>query len=61
VVVEDAVQEVRARMLADVSDEDLAATVRTFAAFEAALDAAAGQGADAPPCPSSTDGRCCSR
>jgi MarR family transcriptional regulator for hemolysin len=44
-VVEDAVQEVRARMLTGVSDEDLAATLRTFAAFEAALDAAAGQGA----------------
>lgn len=45
VVVEDAVQEVRAKLLANVSDDDLAATLRTFAAFEAALDAAAGQGA----------------
>ncbi len=43
-VVEDAVQVVRAQMLTNVSDEDLAATLRTFAAFEAALDAAAGQG-----------------
>jgi MarR family transcriptional regulator for hemolysin len=41
VVVEDAVQELRTRLLATVSPEDLAATVRTFAAFEAALDAAA--------------------
>lgn len=46
VEVENAVQGLRARMLAEVSDEDLAATLRTFAAFEAALDAAAGQGAD---------------
>lgn len=42
--VEDAVQVVRAQMLAGVDDADLAATLRTFAAFEAALDAAAGQG-----------------
>jgi MarR family transcriptional regulator for hemolysin len=41
VVVEDAIQELRIRFLAKVSDEDLAATVRTFAAFEAALEAAA--------------------
>ena len=41
VVVEDAIQELRVRFLANVSDEDLAATVRTFAAFEAALEAAA--------------------
>ncbi|EJL27522.1 transcriptional regulator [Caulobacter sp. AP07] len=40
-VVEDAVQEVRARLLAGVGDADLAATVRTFAIFEAALEAAA--------------------
>ncbi|NQE62646.1 MarR family winged helix-turn-helix transcriptional regulator [Caulobacter sp. RHG1] len=43
-VVEDAVQVVRAQMLIQVSDADLAATLRTFAAFEAALDVAAGQG-----------------
>jgi MarR family transcriptional regulator for hemolysin len=43
-VVEDAVQEIRSRMLTGVSDDDLAATLRTFAAFEAALDLAAGQG-----------------
>ena len=43
-VVEDAVQVVRAQMLAGVSNLDLQAAVRTFAAFEAALDAAAGQG-----------------
>ena len=42
--VEDAVQVVRAQMLAQVSDADLSAALRTFAAFEAALDAAAGQG-----------------
>ena len=42
--VEGAIQVVRAQMLALVSDADLAATLRTFAAFEAALDAAAGQG-----------------
>jgi MarR family transcriptional regulator for hemolysin len=40
VIVEDAVQEVRTRLLARVSDQDLAATVRTFAIFEAALEAA---------------------
>ncbi len=39
VVVEDAVQDVRTRLLAEVSAEDLAATVRTFAVFEAALEA----------------------
>lgn len=43
-VVEDAVQVVRAQMLANVGDDDLAAAIRTFVAFEAALDAAAGQG-----------------
>ncbi len=43
-VVEEAVQEVRTRMLVDVRDDDLQAAVRTFAAFEAALEAAAGQG-----------------
>lgn len=42
--VEDAIQIVRAQMLAQVSDADLSATLRTFAAFETALDAAAGQG-----------------
>lgn len=42
--VEDAVQVVRAQMLAQVSDADLSAALRTFAAFEVALDAAAGQG-----------------
>jgi MarR family transcriptional regulator for hemolysin len=41
VIVEDAIQELRTRFLAKVSDEDLAATVRTFTAFEAALEAAA--------------------
>jgi MarR family transcriptional regulator for hemolysin len=41
VIVEDAVQGLRTRLLATVSAEDLAATVRTFAAFEAALEAAA--------------------
>ncbi|WP_408611056.1 MarR family winged helix-turn-helix transcriptional regulator [Caulobacter hibisci] len=45
VVVEDAVQDLRSNLLAGVSDEDLAATLRTFAAFEAALEAANGQGA----------------
>jgi MarR family transcriptional regulator for hemolysin len=44
VVVEDAVQVVRAQMLADVSDVNLATTLRAFTAFEAALDAAPGQG-----------------
>lgn len=43
-VVEDAVQVVRAQMLAGVGDDDLAAAIRAFAAFEAALDLAAGQG-----------------
>ena len=43
-VIEDAVQVVRAQMLAAVGDEDLAAALRTFAAFEAALDAAAREG-----------------
>lgn len=46
VEVESAVQGVRARMMVDIGDEDLAAALRTFTAFEAALDAAAGQGAD---------------
>jgi MarR family transcriptional regulator for hemolysin len=41
VIVEGAVQDLRGRLLAAVSVEDLAATVRTFAAFEAALDASA--------------------
>ena len=41
VIVEDAVQGLRTKLLAGVSAEDLAATVRTFATFEAALDAAA--------------------
>jgi MarR family transcriptional regulator for hemolysin len=41
VVVENAIQDLRARLLKTVSAEDLAATVRTFAAFEAALEAAA--------------------
>ncbi|CAN5511499.1 MarR family transcriptional regulator [soil metagenome] len=40
VIVEDAVQGLRSKLLAGASAEDLAATVRTFAAFEAALDAA---------------------
>ncbi|MBO9557554.1 MAG: MarR family transcriptional regulator [Caulobacter sp.] len=40
VVVEDAVQELRTKLLAGISAEDLAATVRTFVAFEAALEAA---------------------
>jgi MarR family transcriptional regulator for hemolysin len=43
-VVEDAVQVVRAQMLAGVPDADLQAAVRTFSAFESALDLAAGQG-----------------
>lgn len=38
VVVEDAVQDLRSRLLAVVSDEDLCATLRTLAAFEAMLD-----------------------
>jgi MarR family transcriptional regulator for hemolysin len=39
------VQVVRARVLAGVSDVNLATTLRTFAAFEAALEAASpGQG-----------------
>jgi MarR family transcriptional regulator for hemolysin len=42
--VENAVQGVRARVLSGVSDVNLATTLRTFAAFEAALDALAGQG-----------------
>ena len=41
IVVEDAIQELRVRLLVNISAEDLAATVRTFAAFEAALEAAA--------------------
>lgn len=41
VIVEGAVQTLRTRLLVGVSAEDLAATVRTFAAFETALDAAA--------------------
>lgn len=40
-VVEDAVQAVRTRLLAGIGDADLAATVRAFAIFEAALEAAA--------------------
>jgi len=43
-VVEDAVQVVRAQMLVSVGDDDLAAAIRTFEAFETALDLAAGQG-----------------
>ncbi len=45
VIAEDTVQAVRSRLLVGVNDEDLAATLRTFAAFEAALEAANGQGA----------------
>lgn len=45
VIAEDTVQAVRSRLLVGVSDDDLAATLRTFAAFEAALEAANGQGA----------------
>ena len=45
VVVEDAVQVVRTRVLAGVSDVNLATTLRAFTAFEAALEASApGQG-----------------
>lgn len=44
-VVESAVQVVRAQMLAEVGDDDLSAALRVFAAFETALDRAAGQGA----------------
>lgn len=45
VVVEDAVQVVRTRVLAGVSDVNLATTLRTFTAFEAALEASSpGQG-----------------
>jgi MarR family transcriptional regulator for hemolysin len=45
VVVEDAVQVVRARVLASVSDVNLATTLRAFTAFEAALEASTpGQG-----------------
>lgn len=40
-VAEDAVQEVRTRLLAGIGDADLKATVRTFAIFETALEAAA--------------------
>ncbi|WP_062098070.1 MarR family winged helix-turn-helix transcriptional regulator [Caulobacter sp. CCH5-E12] len=43
-VVESAVQVVRAQMLAKVGDDDLSAALRVFAAFETALDLAAGQG-----------------
>jgi MarR family transcriptional regulator for hemolysin len=43
-VVEDALQGVRSRVLSGVSDVNLATTLRAFTAFEAALDAAAGQG-----------------
>lgn len=38
VVVEQTVQNLRASLLAQVSPEDLATTLRTFAAFEAALE-----------------------
>jgi MarR family transcriptional regulator for hemolysin len=45
VVVEDAVQVVRTRVLAGVSDVNLATTLRAFTAFEAALEAPSpGQG-----------------
>lgn len=45
VVVEDAVQVVRTRVLASVSDVNLATTLRAFTAFEAALEASPpGQG-----------------
>ena len=45
VVVEDAVQVVRTRVLAGVSDVNLATSLRAFTAFEAALEASAqGQG-----------------
>jgi MarR family transcriptional regulator for hemolysin len=45
VVVEDAVQVVRTRVLAGVSDVNLSTTLRAFTAFEAALEASAqGQG-----------------
>jgi MarR family transcriptional regulator for hemolysin len=45
IVVEDAVQVVRTRVLAGVSDVNLATTLRTFAAFEAVLEASSpGQG-----------------
>jgi len=44
-VVEDAVQGVRTRVLAGVSDVNLATTLRAFTAFEAALEASTpGQG-----------------
>jgi MarR family transcriptional regulator, transcriptional regulator for hemolysin len=39
-VLEDLLRGLRERLMAEVSDEDLAATLRTFAAFEAALEAA---------------------
>ncbi|WP_165184524.1 MarR family winged helix-turn-helix transcriptional regulator [Caulobacter soli] len=41
VIIEDAIQDLRTRFLADVSTEDLAAAVRVFTVFEAALEAAA--------------------
>lgn len=45
IVVENAVQGVRTRVLAGVSDVNLATTLRAFAAFEAALEASSqGQG-----------------
>jgi MarR family transcriptional regulator for hemolysin len=39
-VLEALLSEFRNQLMAEVSDEDLAATLRTFAAFEAALEAA---------------------
>lgn len=44
VEVENAVQGVRRKVLAQVSDMNLSTTLRTFAAFETALDVMAGQG-----------------
>lgn len=44
VEVENAVQGVRRKVLAQVSDLNLSTTLRTFTAFEAALDVMAGQG-----------------
>jgi MarR family transcriptional regulator for hemolysin len=41
-VVEDSVHGLRSQLLAGVSEADLAATLRTFAAFDAALRAASG-------------------
>ena len=45
VVVEQAVDALRARLLAEVDDKDLAAALRVLSAFDRAIEGAGSQGA----------------